>query len=77
MKGDRMACAIVCAVNDAFMLSLPPITLRLRGWKLIDRVALVFCCFVRSRWVRAAACCLFTPATYRKFGGWKPIVPTW
>src|SRR5258708_16237198 len=24
------------------MLSLPPITLRLRGWKLIDRVALVF-----------------------------------
>jgi penicillin-binding protein 1A len=25
-----------------FMLSLPPITLRLRGWKLIDRVALAF-----------------------------------
>src|SRR5256885_1331818 len=24
------------------MLSLPPITLRLRGWKLIDRVALAF-----------------------------------
>src|SRR5216684_4050564 len=24
------------------MLTLPPITLRLRGWKLIDRVALVF-----------------------------------
>src|SRR5205809_7794799 len=24
------------------MLSLPPITLRLRGWKLIDRVALTF-----------------------------------
>jgi len=24
------------------MLNLPPITLRLRGWKLIDRVALAF-----------------------------------
>ena len=24
------------------MLSLPPITLRLRGWKLIDRVGLAF-----------------------------------
>src|SRR6266704_411747 len=24
------------------MLSLPPITLRLRGWKLMDRVALAF-----------------------------------
>jgi len=24
------------------MLTLPPITLRLRGWKLIDRVALAF-----------------------------------
>src|SRR5260370_2529628 len=24
------------------MLSLPPITLRLRGWKLIDRVAIAF-----------------------------------
>jgi len=24
------------------MFSLPPITLRLRGWKLIDRVALAF-----------------------------------
>ncbi len=24
------------------MLSLPPITLRLRSWKLIDRVALAF-----------------------------------
>ena len=30
------------------MLSLPPITLRLRGWKLIDRVALAFllCCSI-------------------------------
>src|ERR1700745_2019020 len=27
------------------MLSLPPITLRLRGWKLIDRVALAFLLF--------------------------------
>ena len=30
------------ALKLSFMLSLPPITLRLRGWKLIDRVALAF-----------------------------------
>src|SRR6267142_2699417 len=31
-----------CGKIASSMLSLPPITLRLRGWKLIDRVALAF-----------------------------------
>ena len=40
------------------MLSLPPITLRLRGWKLIDRVALTFLLFC-SITLGAAAGLLF------------------
>ena len=44
------------------MLSLPPITLRLRGWKLIDRVALAFLLFC-SILFGAAAGLLFVYAS--------------
>jgi len=59
------------------MLSLPPITLRLRGWKLIDRVALVFLLLCSIALGAGCGLLLFTPATCRKFARWKPIAPTW
>jgi len=58
------------------MLSLPPITLRLRGWKLIDRVALAF--LVLCAIALGAGCgLLFVYASdLRKFVRWKPTAPT-
>ena len=53
------------------MLTLPPITLRLRGWKLIDRVALAFL-LLCSIALGAGCGLLFVYASdLPKFAHWK------
>ena len=58
------------------MLVLPPITLRLRGWKLIDRVALAFLLLCSIALGAAVACSSSTKAICRKSTRLETYRPT-